>query len=114
MLNFPKSLHQLHIFEEEGKLYAADLDKAQLVEISAVIADILKLAETRTTEEITDALKTIYDDTEIAQAFRDINPSVMDKVCLFNRGENPTNPLLQEKDSNSPLSIVGTVARINA
>ena len=34
MLDFPKPLHQLHIFEKDGGLYAADLDKARIVEIS--------------------------------------------------------------------------------
>ncbi len=53
MLDFPKPLHQLHIFEKDGRLYAADLDKAQHVEISPLIADILKLAERQTAEEIT-------------------------------------------------------------
>ena len=69
MLDFPKPLHQLHIFEKDGGLYAADLDKARIVEISPVIADILKLAETRTTEEITEILEIAYAEDEIAQAF---------------------------------------------
>ena len=60
MLDFPKSLHQLHIFEKDGGLYAADLSKAQHVEISPLIADILKLAERQTAEEITQALITEY------------------------------------------------------
>lgn len=99
MLNFPKSLHQLHIFEEEGKLYAADLDKAQLVEISAVVAHILKLAETQTTEEITDILNTICDEAEIAQAFETLTEYDRQGL-LFNRGENPTT--LFSREDNSP------------
>ncbi len=88
MLDFPKSLHQLHIFEEEDKLYAADLDKAQLVEISTVVADILKLAETQTTEEITDILKTIHDESEITQAFETLTECA-GQGLIFNRGEKP-------------------------
>ena len=60
MLDFPKHLHQLHIFEQDDCLYAADLDKARIVEISPVIADILKFAETQTGKEITEGLKTLY------------------------------------------------------
>lgn len=60
MLDFPKPLHPLHVFKQNGELYAADLDKACLVEISPVIADILKLAETQTTEVIMGALKNAY------------------------------------------------------
>ena len=88
VLNFPKSLHQLHIFEEECKLYAADLDKAQLVEISTVVADILKLAEAQTTEEITDTLKTIHDEAEITQAFETLTECA-GQGLIFNRGEKP-------------------------
>ena len=39
-------LHPLHLFEAEGVPYAADLEKARVVELSAVMLDILKLAET--------------------------------------------------------------------
>ncbi|MDE0427615.1 MAG: glycosyltransferase family 4 protein [Candidatus Poribacteria bacterium] len=105
MLNFPKSLHQLHIFEEEGKLYAADLDKAQLVEISAVVAHILKLAETQPTEAITDALKTIYDTAEIAQAFEALTEHDRQGL-LFNRGENPTTPFSREDNSPHLLLVL--------
>ena len=69
MLDFPKHLHQLHIFQKDGGLYAADLDKAHLVEISPVIAEILKLAETQTREKIAEGLKTLYNDEEIKDAF---------------------------------------------
>ena len=105
MLNFPKSLHQLHIFEEEeGKLYAADLDKAQLVEISTVIAHILKLAETQTTEAITDALKTIHDDTEIKEAFETL-AKCAEQGLLFTRGEKP-GMLFEGKDSLPQLLLL--------
>ena len=104
MLNFPKSLHQLHIFEEEGKLYAADLDKAQLVEISAVIVDILKRAETRTTAEITQVLKTAYDDTKIKEAFETL-AKCAGQGLLFARGEKP-EMLFEEKDSLPQLLLL--------
>ena len=87
MLDFPKNLHQLHFFEEEGVLYAADLDKAHIVEISAVIANILKLSETHTAEEITQALKTAYGEDDIHQAFQTLEDCEKQGL-LFNRGEN--------------------------
>jgi len=99
MLDFPKPLHQLHIFEKDGGLYAADLDKACLVEISAAIADILKLLETRTTEEITEILKTVYAENEIAQAF-EILAEHYRQGLLFNRGQNST--ILFPKKENLP------------
>ena len=45
-------LHPLHLFEEDGVAYAADLEKARVVELSAVMTDILKLAETETDDTI--------------------------------------------------------------
>ena len=69
MLDFPKTLHQLHLFEEDGVLYAADLNKARVIEVSAVMADILKLAETQTNDEIFQMLKASYVEDDIFEAF---------------------------------------------
>ena len=49
---FPKALHPLHIFEEDEVLYAADLEKARIVELSVVMAEMLKFAETQDDQEI--------------------------------------------------------------
>ena len=57
MIGFPKMLHQLHLFEEDGIAYAADLEKARVVELSAVMTDILKLAETETDGTIVEKLE---------------------------------------------------------
>ena len=59
MLDFPKMLHPLYLFEEGGVSYAADLEKARIVELSAVMADILKLAETQTNEAIVEILSAL-------------------------------------------------------
>ena len=88
VINFPKPLHQLHLFEQDGCLYAADLDKARIVEISLVVADILKLAETQTTEAITHALKNAYSDEDIEEAFETLTEYAQQGL-LFTRGEKP-------------------------
>ncbi len=103
MLDFPRSLHQLHIFEKDGGLYAADLDKAQLVEISAVIVDILKHAETQTTAEIMQVLKTAYDDAEIKEAFETL-AEYAGQGLLFTRGEKSV--VLFEGKDNLPQLLV--------
>jgi len=69
LLDFPKTLRQLHLFETEGVLYAADIEKARAVELSDVMADILKLAETQTNAEIVQTLKTFYIEDDILEAF---------------------------------------------
>ena len=104
MLDFPKHLHQLHIFEKDGGLYAADLDKARIVEISPVIADILKFAETQTEEEIAKGLKTLYSDEEIKDAFETLT-EYTGQGLLFTRGQKPIM-LFPKKDASPRLLLV--------
>ena len=109
MLDFPKPLHQLHIFEKDGGLYAADLDKAHLVEISAAIADVLKLAETRTTEEIIETLKTAYSDGDIEEAFETLIEYV-GQGLLLNRGEKSDVLFFKKGDCPHFLLVVQGLA----
>ena len=44
---FSKTLHPLHIFQEDEVLYAADLEEARIVELSVVMAEMLKLRRLR-------------------------------------------------------------------
>jgi glycosyltransferase involved in cell wall biosynthesis len=104
MLDFPKSLHQLHIFKQDGCLYAADLDKARIVEISPVIADILKFAETQTREEIVEGLKTLYSDEEIKNAFETLT-EYTGQGLLFTRGQKPM-VLFPKKDARPHLLLL--------
>jgi len=69
MLGFPKILHQLHLFEEDSVPYVADLDKARVIELSAVMMDILKLAETQTDDAIVETLSASYEEDDISEAF---------------------------------------------
>ena len=87
MIGFPKVLHQIHFFEEEGVPYAADLDKARVVELSAVMLDILKLAETLTDDAIVETLSTSYKKDDISQAFERF-AELEREGLLFNRGED--------------------------
>lgn len=87
MFNFPKTLHHLYFFEEGTAVYAADIEKATIVELSVVMVDILKLAETQTGEEITQTLKNSYQEEDIFEAFETF--AELEKAgLLFNRGEN--------------------------
>ena len=87
MFKFPKTLHPLYLFEEDAAFYAADLDKATIVELSAVMFNILKLAETHTNGEIVEALKVSYVENDIFQAFERF-AELETAGLLFNRGEN--------------------------
>ena len=105
MFDFPKTLHPLHLFEEDGVLYAADIEKARVVEISTVMADILELAETQTNEEIVQTLKISYIEDDILEAFERFEE--LDKEgLLFNRGENFTETLALESERRKLLVAI--------
>ena len=83
---FPKTLHPLHVFEEDEVLYAADLEKARVVELSVVMAEMLKFAETRNDQEIQRTLGNSYADDDILEAFERF-AALEQAGLLFNRGE---------------------------
>ena len=95
MLGLPKMLHQLHLFEDDGVSYAADLEKARVVELSAVMVDVLKLAETQTDEAIVEVLSASYEDDEISEAFERFSELEREGL-LFNRGEDLRESLATE------------------
>ena len=87
MLGFPKMLHQLHLFQKDGVPYAADLEKARIVELSTVMVDVLKLAETQTDAAIIETLEASYEADEISEAFERCS-DLEKEGLLFNRGED--------------------------
>ena len=105
MFDFPKTLHPLHLFEEEGTLYAADIEKARIVELSAVMVDILKLAETQTNEEIIQMLKTSYIEDDLFEAFERFE-EIEKEGLLFNRGENLTETRALESERRKLLVAI--------
>ena len=105
MFDFPKTLHPLHLFEAEGVLYAADIEKARVVELSTVMADILKLAETQTNEGIVQTLKTSYIEDDILEAFERFEELEKEGV-LFNRGESLTETLALESERRKLLVAI--------
>jgi len=105
LLNFPKTLHPLHLFQEEGRLYAADTEKARVVELSPAMADILKLAETQTNAEISQLLKTSYAEDDILEAFERFE-ALEKEGLLFNRGENLTKILALESERRKLLVAI--------
>ena len=64
-----------------------DLQKARVVELSVVMAEILKLAETQTDSEIRQTLGNDYPDADILHAFQRF-AEIEKQGLLFNRGEN--------------------------
>ena len=98
MIDFPRTLHQLYLFEENGIYYAADIEKASVIELSNLMVDILKLAETQTTGMILETLSTSYREEDIFEAIESLS-ELENQGLLFNRGENitPTLALASER-----------------
>ena len=105
MLGFPKILHQLHLFEEEGVPYVADLDKARVVELSAVMMDILKLAEAQTDDTIVETLSASYEEVDISEAFERF-AELEREGLLFNRGEDLQRSLATESKWRKLLVVI--------
>lgn len=108
MINFPRTLHQLYLFEENDIYYAADLEKASVIELSTVMVDILKLAETQTTETILETLSTSYGEEDVFQALENLS-EIEKEGLLFNRGENITKNLALASERRKLLVAIPNI-----
>ena len=109
LLDFPKMLHPLYLFEEGGVSYAADLEKARVVELSAVMLDILKLAETQTNDVIVETLRAAYGEYDISEAFERL-VALEKEGLLFNRGENLQRSFETESKWRKLLVVLPSIA----
>ena len=105
LFDFPRTLHQLYLFEEDAVFYAADLEKGNIVELSGVMFDILKLAEVQTSDEIVQTLKTAYAEDKIYEAFQRF-AELESEGLLFNRGERLEPVLLRENERRKLLVAI--------
>ena len=85
--------------------YAADIEKARVVALSAVMVEILKLAETQTNEVIVQTLKTTYVEDDILEAFERF-AELEKEGLLFNRGEDLTKTLALENERRKLLVVI--------
>ena len=102
-------LHPLYLFEEEGVFYAADIEKARVVELSTVMADILKLAETQTNKAIVQTLSASYEEDDISEAFERFS-ELEKEGLLFNRGETLQRSLATESKRRKLLVVIPSTA----
>ena len=106
---FPKTLHPVHIFEEDNVLYAADLEKARVIELSVVMAEMLKLAETQNDQEIQQTLGNSYADDDILEAFERF-AALERQGLLFNRGEGLRTTFVTESQRRKLLVVIPGIA----
>ena len=106
---FPRTLHPLHIFEEDKVIYAADLEKARVIELSVVMADILRFAETQNDQEIQRTLGNSYADADILEAFEKL-AAFERQGLLFNRGEGLRTTFVTESQRRKILVAIPGIA----
>ena len=102
---FPKTLHPLHIFESESTLYAADLERARVVELSDAMGEMLKFAETQNDAEIRQTLGKFYTDDDILEAFERFAVLAREGL-LFNRGEGLRTAFIAESQRRKLLVAI--------
>ena len=106
---FPKTLHPLYIFEEDAAFYAADLEKARVVELSVVMAEMLEFAETQNDQEIQRTLGSSYADDDILEAFERF-ATLEQQGLLFNRGEDLRTIFVTERQRRKLLVAIPGIA----
>ena len=106
---FPKTLHPLHVFQEDEVLYAADLEKARIVELSVVMAEMLRFAETQNDQEIQRTLGSSYADDDILEAFERF-ATLEQQGLLFNRGEDLRTTFVTERQRLKLLVAIPGIA----
>lgn len=102
---FPKTLHPFHIFESDNMLYAADLEKARVVELSVVMSEMLKYAETQNDGEIRQTLGAFYTDADLLEAFERF-AALEQEGLLFNRGERLRTAFVAERQRRKLLVAI--------
>ena len=89
--------------------YAADLEKARVVELSTAMVDVLKLAETQTNDAIVQTLRVSYGEDNISEAFERF--AEFEKVgLLFNRGEDLQKSITTEGRWRKLLVVIPSAA----
>ena len=100
MIKLPRNLQQIHIFQENGAWYAANLQIGEVIQIDALIADILALCRTNDNTGILKRLGDKYTEGEILEALKTLGSDV--EALLFEPEEDPALPA---KTTESRLRI---------
>lgn len=101
MIKFPRALHRHRRFAHGGKLYVADLDAACVIEITQVIWDILELCDQYDNDQVTQALLSIHQESDIISAFGELE-QISNSGLLFGGLRHRKN---SDDTSNNRLQI---------
>lgn len=100
MIQLPRNLQQVHIFEEDGISYVANLQSGEVIQIDPLTADILTLCETNDNTGVLKILSDRYPEGEILEGLKTLSGNI--GKFLF---EPEAVPALPHKISESRLRI---------
>lgn len=76
MIQLPRNLQQIHIFEEDNVWYVANLQMGEVIKINPLTADILTLCRTNDNAEIQNKLADKYTEGEILEVLKTLSGDV--------------------------------------
>ena len=68
MIQFPRNLHNLHFFRQNGKQFVADLNAGVVIPVNDIVCDILNACSVSETDAIIEAIADKYGRSEIFEA----------------------------------------------
>ena len=72
MLQLPKTLHNIHKFQQGDRMYVTDVVQCSVLEIDAITWDILEQCASSTSDEIIDRLSDKYSEQEVIEALESL------------------------------------------
>lgn len=82
MIQLPKSLQQIHIFEEVGVWYVANLQRGEVIKIDPLTADILTLCSTNDNTTLLKRLSDKYTEGEILESLKNLSGDVREFLFI--------------------------------
>ncbi|RKY05381.1 hypothetical protein DRP77_01155 [Candidatus Poribacteria bacterium] len=87
-MTYPKKLHDIYKFEIDDRLFVADLDRCEVLEIDKLVWDILDICDSLDAEQIIETLGDRYTEDEIMEALQSLEK--MEEYGLI-FGESPSH-----------------------
>jgi len=103
MFSFPRHLHNLYKFEDEGELYVADLVRGMVVQVDTIILDILDLCSEYTTDQILKLLAGKYSYADICNRIDQLKR--FDKLGLLFSEDKVDKVTLIEKEKGLKIFV---------
>jgi glycosyltransferase involved in cell wall biosynthesis len=110
MLQFPQKLRPNHSFEQNGQRYVVDLEEGVVVEVDAVLWEILKVVESKTTDELLAHLQPLSTDSQVREALKRLDQ--LSRIGLLVEGALPPKGVGDQKTLQSLFIAPGFLSEM--